>query len=202
MLLLISRQSTPHKTTEMRNVQLQLIRKSCGDKKQVLQTSRCFVGQSWCCVSTPTQPSRATDHVALLYTDTLWCFSNSILFHSPRCQRDLLVITGIGLCLFYCISCTFGISYEVLAWFSVWSKVQMTCIWSSRCHCHSVICCFTKVHTGLTFLVPACPGCSGKHAIKLPSVYPEWATDHQSSRSHPLKVICNGFSQNWWKSSF
>jgi len=25
---------------------------------------------------------------------------------------------------------------EVLAWLSVWSEVQMICIWSSWCHCH------------------------------------------------------------------
>ena len=29
------------------------------------------------------------------------------------------------------------LSDEVLAWLSVWSKVQMICIWSSWCHCHS-----------------------------------------------------------------
>ena len=29
------------------------------------------------------------------------------------------------------------LSSEVLAWLSVWSEVQ-TCIWSSRCHCHSL----------------------------------------------------------------
>ena len=31
------------------------------------------------------------------------------------------------------------LSYEVLAWLSVWSKVQMTCIWSSWCQCHPII---------------------------------------------------------------
>jgi len=29
------------------------------------------------------------------------------------------------------------LSGEVLAWLSVWNKVQ-TCIWLSRCHCHSL----------------------------------------------------------------
>jgi len=28
------------------------------------------------------------------------------------------------------------LSDEVMAWLSVWSKVQMICIWSSWCHCH------------------------------------------------------------------
>jgi len=28
------------------------------------------------------------------------------------------------------------LSDEVLVWLSVWSKVQMICIWSTWCHCH------------------------------------------------------------------
>ena len=32
-----------------------------------------------------------------------------------------------------------NLSDEVLAWLSVWSEVQMTCVWSSWCHCHPVI---------------------------------------------------------------
>ena len=32
-----------------------------------------------------------------------------------------------------------NLSDEVLAWLPVWSKVQMTCIWSSWCHCHPII---------------------------------------------------------------
>jgi len=35
------------------------------------------------------------------------------------------------------ISVLFVAYSEVLAWLSVWSEVQ-TCIWSSRCHCHSL----------------------------------------------------------------
>ena len=31
-----------------------------------------------------------------------------------------------------------NLSDEVLAWLSVWSEVQMTCIWSSWCHCHPI----------------------------------------------------------------
>jgi len=29
-------------------------------------------------------------------------------------------------------------------WLSVWSEVQMSCIWSSWCHCHVVISCLLK----------------------------------------------------------
>jgi len=41
--------------------------------------------------------------------------------------------------------------------------------WSSWCHCH-IVSCFIKIQTGLTFLVPAYPGCPGKEAIKRVSV--------------------------------
>jgi len=47
------------------------------------------------------------------------------------------------------------LSDEVLAWLSVWSKVQMVCIWSSWCHCHPIISCFIIIQICLTFLVPA-----------------------------------------------
>jgi len=62
------------------------------------------------------------------------------------------------------------LSDEVLAWLSVWSEVQMICIWSSCCHCHPIISCCSKIQNGLTFLVPAYPGCPGKETIKRLSV--------------------------------
>ena len=58
----------------------------------------------------------------------------------------------------------------VLAWLSVWSEVQMICIWSSWCHCHLIISCFIKIQIGLIFLVPAYPGCPEKEAVKCLSV--------------------------------
>jgi len=57
-------------------------------------------------------------------------------------------------------------SDEMLALLSVWSEVQMICIWSSWCHCHLIISCFIKIHIGLLCLVPAYPGCPGKEAVK------------------------------------
>jgi len=61
------------------------------------------------------------------------------------------------------------LSDEVLAWLSARSEVQTIYIWSNRFHCHPIISCFIKIHIGLTFLVPAYPGCSGKKgaAIRL-----------------------------------
>ena len=43
------------------------------------------------------------------------------------------------------------LSGEVLAWLSVWSKVQMICIWSSWCHYHPIIGCSSKIPHGLPF---------------------------------------------------
>ena len=40
---------------------------------------------------------------------------------------------------------------EVLEWLYVCSKVQMICIWSSRCHYHPIISCFSKIQNGLPF---------------------------------------------------
>jgi len=54
----------------------------------------------------------------------------------------------------------------VLVWLPIWSKVQMVCIWFSWCHCHPVICCFTKIQIGLTLLAPAYPGCPEKEAVQ------------------------------------
>jgi len=42
-------------------------------------------------------------------------------------------------------------SDEVLAWLSVWSKVQMICIWFSWCHSHPIISCFSKIQNSLSF---------------------------------------------------
>jgi len=67
---------------------------------------------------------------------------------------------------------------EVLAWLSVWSEVQMICIWSSWSHSHPIISCYIKIQIGLTllhnatFLVPAYPHCPEKEANKQVSVCP------------------------------
>jgi len=58
------------------------------------------------------------------------------------------------------------LSDAVLVWLSVCSEVQIICIWSSWCHCHTIISCFIKVQIGLIFLVPAYRGFPGKEAVK------------------------------------
>jgi len=62
------------------------------------------------------------------------------------------------------------LSDELLAWLSVRSLVQMVCIWCSWCHRHPIISCFVKIQIGLTFVVPACPGCPEKETVKRVSV--------------------------------
>jgi len=59
-----------------------------------------------------------------------------------------------------------GVVIYLFIYLSIWSKVQMICTWSSWCHCYSIISCFIKIQNGLTFLVPAYTGCSGKEAVK------------------------------------
>jgi len=41
------------------------------------------------------------------------------------------------------------LSDGVLAWLSVWSVAQMICVWSSWCHCHPIISCFSEIQNGL-----------------------------------------------------
>jgi len=43
------------------------------------------------------------------------------------------------------------LSGGVWAWLSVWSKVQMICMWSKWCHCHPIISCFVKTQNGYLF---------------------------------------------------
>jgi len=58
-----------------------------------------------------------------------------------------------------------NLSDEVLAWLSVWSEVQMICIWSGRCHCHPIISA-SENPEWFILLVPAYPGSPGKKAVK------------------------------------
>jgi len=72
---------------------------------------------------------------------------------------------------------------EVLAALSVsvWGKVQMICVWSIWGYCHPIVSCFIKIEIGLTFLVPAYPGCRGKEAAKQMSV---------SSHTYQITDMC------------
>jgi len=56
------------------------------------------------------------------------------------------------------LACKKLIGEVLLAWLSVRSEVQMISVWSSSCHCHSIISWFTKIQVGLTVLLPLNPG--------------------------------------------
>ena len=57
---------------------------------------------------------------------------------------------------------------EVLVWLSVWSEVQMTCIWSSWCHCYSATSSsLAPIKSRMVyFLVLAYACCPRKKAVK------------------------------------
>ena len=57
------------------------------------------------------------------------------------------------------------LSGGVLAWLSVWSKVQ-TCVWPSWCHCHSLSLASAKSRLVFIFLAPAHLDSLGKKAVK------------------------------------
>ena len=82
---------------------------------------------------------------ALLVLGLIHIYAFSTLTLLVGCQKEHLACKKL--------------SDEVLAWLSVWSKVQMICIWSSGCQCHPVISCSSKIQNRLTFLLPAYPGC-------------------------------------------
>jgi len=44
-----------------------------------------------------------------------------------------------------------GVLAWLHVWLHVWSVVQMICIWSSWCHFHPIISCFSKIQNGLPF---------------------------------------------------
>jgi len=66
------------------------------------------------------------------------------------------------------------------------------CTWSSWCNCHSIVTCFIKIQTGLTFLMPAYAGCPGEEVTLSPLTFARhlkvhlfcWLTAH-------LRTICD-----------
>jgi len=91
------------------------------------------------------------------------------------------------------------LSNEVLAWLSVWSKVQMICIWSSWCHCHPIISCFIKIQNGFILMMPAYPGCPGKQAVKRMSVCPAYVLLVHCTQQEILTKL--SVSEVWFRDS-
>jgi len=56
----------------------------------------------------------------------------------------------------------YKLSDKVLAWLSVWSIVQIICVWSSWCHWHPIISCFIKTENGFYLADTGLPRLSWK----------------------------------------
>jgi len=89
----------------------------------------------------------------------IWLTSNVFICSSVTCGiRDLPPVLWLP---YNALTLLFGhqegrlackkLSVGVLAWLSVWSEVQMICIWSSWCHCHPIMSCSSKIQIGLPF---------------------------------------------------
>jgi len=82
-----------------------------------------------------------------------WTLLLLVALHVPSYSRQHVALKPSWLCsafysLVLCLQCfdtvgwasgrasgLYKLSDEVLVWLSVWSEVQIVCIWSSRCHC-------------------------------------------------------------------
>ena len=62
------------------------------------------------------------------------------------------------------------VSYEVVLWLYVWSKVLNFFAYgpadATAMFLNPIISCLIKIQTGFTFLVPAWSGCPGKEAVE------------------------------------
>ena len=96
------------------------------------------------------------------------------------------------------------LSGEVLAWLSVWIKVQI-CIRPGWCHCHSQSLASVKSRLVFAFLVPAHPGSPGKRAVKWlcvngcvfisTFVNVKWTKSQVEKRIHRGQLILRKISQ-------
>jgi len=77
-------------------------------------------------------------------------------------------------------------------WKTEWWGDVARCIWSSWCHCHS---CFITIQNGL---VPMCPCCPGKEAIKWVSVCVSVSLEHHTS-SDSSRVRINQEDGHLWE---
>ena len=95
---------------------------------------------------------------SLPYCDTVgWLagrgFGQLRLFHCKFCYERLQCFDALGWAAGRAsgLEKNWVVTGEVLAWLSVWSEVQIICIWSSRCHCHPIISCSSRNQNGLPF---------------------------------------------------
>jgi len=98
-------------------------------------------------------------------------------------QDDMMITFSALTLLVWCKK----LSDELLVRLFVCSEVQMIYTWSSWCHCHPIISCLVKLWNGLTFLVPAYPGCPEKDAIKWVSVL--WTQAKHTNPKQTMSLI-------------
>jgi len=148
-------------------------------------TSVCAVvqhGKYWCCQRTSTNLFWKFPVVYLRKKDKFLGYS-CVENRFCRCWSHISIFYVYNTVVMPSVlwHCWFGVrksiwpvrnlSDEVLAWLSVWNEVRVICMWSSWCHCHSVISCFFKIQIDLTFLVPTYLGCPRKEPINRVSVW-------------------------------
>ena len=90
--------------------------------------------------------------------DELWSISLDSSFFLIFVYFFFL-LQHISFWLFFNFFCWLGVRKSIwpikklsdglLAWLSIWSVVQMICMWSSWCHRHPIISCFSKIQNGL-----------------------------------------------------
>jgi len=106
-----------------------------------------FVSVSWQ-ISSSAHETRGPFHVSVSEL-------TFILITLPRLFGDGAVVPSV---LWRCwlggrkgIPACKKLSGDEMAWFSVWSEVQMICIWSSWCKCHPIISCSSEIQNDLPF---------------------------------------------------
>jgi len=102
-------------------------------------------------------PTSVFDHISVTSLEVLlhtlvfiWC-SQALWTPDPKIIHFVLVWTMPSVLWICWLGSRKGIRpvkiwvVRYMAWLSVWSEVQMICIWSSWCHCHPIISCSSKI---------------------------------------------------------
>jgi len=123
----------------------------------IIQTINSYTAEATTVVWTALASAASVITRFVLYTTVSFCTILSWVFatvaHVCDCIfHSKLVFLSVN---YWC--CWLGsrslkkLSGEVLAWLSVWNKVQMICIWSSWCRCHTIISSFIRIRNDLPF---------------------------------------------------
>ena len=97
-----------------------------------------------------------------------WCYA-LLVVHARKEEEDF---GGSQLHLSMILCCWFGNKGSPVCKEDLTHTALKVAIWSNWCHCYSIISCSIKIQNSLAILVPACPGRSGKEAVKRVSCLP------------------------------